>query len=68
MQGTPEEFEGGLALIRVYLSPGFDGVMQVDCLLGDPPASAKEGIRLAIHGTPNFNKEVSGETLYVRLP
>ncbi|MBI4035884.1 hypothetical protein HY383_02960 [Candidatus Daviesbacteria bacterium] len=67
-QGTPEEFEGGLALIRVHLSPGFDAIMQVDCLLGNPPAGAEEGVRLAIQGVLNFNKEISGETLYVRLP
>ncbi len=67
-QGTPPEFEGGLALIRVHLSPGFDAIMQVDCLLGNPPAGAKEGIRLVVQGALNFNKEVSGDTLYVRLP
>lgn len=67
-QGTPPEFEGGLALIRVHLSAGLDAIMQVDCLLGKPPAGANEGVRLNVQGGLNFNKEVSGETLYVRLP
>jgi len=66
LQGTPPEFEGGLALIRVHLSPGVDATLQVDCLLGSPPPSAKEGIRLAVEGGPNFNKEVHGETLFIR--
>lgn len=66
LQGIPPQNEGGLALLRVHLSPGFDAVLQVDCLLGKPPAGAREGVRLAVRGALNFNKEVSGETLFVR--
>ncbi len=71
VQGLPEEFEGGLALIRVGLwvkgERVAEAVLQVDCLLGDKiPGGAKEGVRLAVQGGPNFNKEVSGFTLYVR--
>jgi len=67
----PENFEGGLALIRIHLSPdaggpGIDGVLQVDCLIGNPPTGAKEGIRLNVQGI-NFNKEVHGETVFIRL-
>ena len=71
-QGLPSEFEGGKALMRVHLTPdsdgpGFDAILWVDCTLGDKiPTSAKEGIRLAVRGAPNFNKEVSGFTLFIR--
>lgn len=47
--------------------PGFDAVMQVDCLIGDHPAGAKEGVRLSVKGTNlNFNKEIHGDTLFIR--
>ncbi len=69
-QGLPEEFFGGKAMIRIHLvaAGGFetDGVMQVDCVLGDRiPAGAMEGIRLNVPGIANFNREVSGFTLYI---
>ena len=72
LQGLPENFEGGRALIKVYLDPdlripGFDGTLRIDCTLGDVPKGAMEGIRLAVRGVPiNFNKEVSGATLFIR--
>ena len=62
--GTP--FEGGLALIEVHLSTGPDAVLELDCLVGSPPPSGHEGIRLAVEGGPNFNQQVSGETLFIR--
>lgn len=67
--GTPGP-EGGLALIRVHLVPlAKDAILQIDCIMGSPPAGAVEGIRLAIQdGGPNFNKEINGATLYTRLP
>jgi hypothetical protein len=66
VQGLPPQNEGGKALLRIHLSPGLDAILQVDCLLGTPPAGAREGIRLAVQQALNFNKEVSGETLFVR--
>ncbi len=70
-QGVPPQNEGGQALIRIHLSPsaggpGFDAILRVTCLLGSPPVGAQEGIRLAVQGGPNFNKEVSGETDFIR--
>jgi len=44
------------------------GVLQVDCLIGDFPPSAVEGVRLTAHsalGGINFNQEVSGLTLFL---
>jgi len=71
-QGLPAVTEGGLALIRVHLvsTTGIelDAVLQVDCTLGDKiPGGAKEGVRLALQGLDfNFNKEVSGFTVFIR--
>jgi hypothetical protein len=63
--------EGGLVLLRVHLVADggvaeFDGVLQIDCLVGKPPAGAIEGVRLAIQGADlNFNKEIQGLTVYL---
>ena len=68
--GFPPTFEGGLSLMRIHLTGGsasFDGILQVDCLIGKFPAGAIEGVRLAVPGL-NFNKEVSGFTVFIRLP
>ena len=67
----PPNFEGGKALVSIHLSPstggaGFDGVLRITCVIGSPPAGAHEGIRLDIQGGINFNKEVSGNTLFIR--
>ncbi len=65
----PPNFCGGKAQIQVHLTPanggpGFDGELWVHCLIGNPPAGAKEGVRLSVPGVINFNKEVSGDTLF----
>ena len=67
----PSTFEGGKALISVHLSPstggaGFEGVLRITCLVGSPPAGAHEGVRLDVQDVINFNKEVSGDTLFIR--
>jgi hypothetical protein len=59
-------FQGGLAVIEVHLSTGLDAVLEVSCLVGSPPPAAHEGISLAVEGGPNFNKQVSGETLFIQ--
>jgi hypothetical protein len=70
----PSNFEGGLALILVHLSPDkggpdSDAVLEVNCAIGKPPAGLSvEFVRLAVRGGPNFNKPVSGNTLYIRQP
>jgi len=72
-QGEPKEFEGGLALIRVRLSPfigaesGEDAVLLIDCLLGSPPAGEEEGVQLRVSGGPEFTEQVSGENLFIKL-
>lgn len=67
----PQNFEGGLAIIRVHLTPdagglGVDAVLEIQCLVGSPPGGADEGVRLAVDGGANFNRQVSGETLFIR--
>jgi hypothetical protein len=69
--GSPPTFEGGKALVRIHLTPnaggaGFDAVLRITCLVGSPPPSAHEGIRLNVQDVINFNKEVSGATLFIR--
>lgn len=42
--------------------------MQIDSPYGDSPSGADEGVRLAVPGAINFNKEVSGLTAFYPLP
>jgi hypothetical protein len=45
-----------------------DGILQVDSPIADYPTGAEEGVRLAVPGALNFNKEVSGFTVFYPLP
>ncbi len=70
----PPNFCGGRALIAVHLEAtvggtvvAADGTLTVDCLIGSPPAGADEGVRLNVKDLINFNMEVEGETLFVKL-
>lgn len=73
-QGLPSELWGGKLVLRVSITPDgapgpvLFGVLRVTCVLGDKiPHSAMEGIRLAVQETPfNFNREVSGLTLFIK--
>lgn len=58
----------GKALIRVMLSNGAGGVLRITCVLPGTkvPKAFHEGIRLAVTGGPNFNKEAGGITLFIR--
>jgi hypothetical protein len=72
----PSNICGGRAALAVQLSghPAGDpsatleaeGILLVDCLFGTPPAGAKEGIRLNVKDLINFNKSVSGDTLFIK--
>ncbi|MBI2096056.1 MAG: hypothetical protein HYT43_00220 [Candidatus Taylorbacteria bacterium] len=68
--GLPSFLCGGRAIIKVTLwvggVPVHTGLLQVDCLIGDKiPAAATEGVRLSVQDALNFNKEVSGFTVFV---
>lgn len=67
----PQDFEGGLAVVRVHLTPdaggpGVDAVLEIHCKVGSPPPSADEGVRLAVDRGPNFNTSAGGQTVFIR--
>ncbi len=71
-QGLPATFIGGFALLRVHVQPdaggpGFMAILWVDCELGKVPRGHHEGVRLVVQDVINFNKQVSGATLFIRL-
>jgi hypothetical protein len=70
----PADLCGGRLVFRVVLVPHanpsltLDGLLTIYCLIGAPPASAEEGIRLVVPGLLNFNQVVSGENVYIKQP
>ena len=76
--GFPPTFHAGEALILVHLvvtSGPFtgaeaDAVLTVTCALegATVPGGKDEGIRLAIQNLINFNKHVSGQTVFIKQP
>ncbi len=58
----------GKALIRLQLSNGSTAVLRITCdlPLTTIPSGFHEGVRLAVQGGPNFNKEAGGVTLFIR--
>jgi len=70
VQGLPEEFEGGLAVMSVRLTSEsglqFDAILAIDCALGSIPEGAAEGITLSIpDANLDFNEKLSGFTLFI---
>src|SRR6266852_1847127 len=68
--GLPSNFDGGKALMLIQLTvdghPLHTAVLTVICEVGNPPDGLHEGFRLAVQDTPfNFNKQVSGITLFI---
>ncbi len=69
----PDNLCGGKALIAVHIvghpagggTVRLDGILTVDCLVGNPPAGHHEGVRLTVKDLINFNKSIEGETLFV---
>ena len=74
----PPNVHGGLAIMRVHLTPstggaGVNAILEVDCGINQPGFNTHnfdvhkdpEGIRLAVEGGPNFNKKVSGFTVFI---
>ncbi len=73
---TPSGGAGGDA-ITTRLAPssegeqhegGLEAVLKISCLLGSPPSGAFEGINLNVMGGPNFDKNVSGNTVFIQTP
>ena len=72
VQGLPANFQGGLATISINIRPDdapqgtiLHGVLAIDCALGHPPGTAKEGVTLTIRDLITFNTKVSGFTLFI---
>jgi len=79
----PPNVHGGLAIMRVHLTPstggaGVDAILEIDCAINAPGLLTPtgeirevrkelEGIRLAVHGGPNFNEHVSGFTVFIAI-
>jgi hypothetical protein len=59
---------GRLSLDVTFTSPAGSrpGRVTVYCLIGYPPASAEEGVRVVVPGIANFNKQVSGMNVYIK--
>jgi len=65
----PPNFCGGRVVLDVTLSTplgSLPGQLTIYCLIGAPPPSAAEGIRLVVPGVINFNKVVGGENVYIK--
>jgi hypothetical protein len=68
----PGNLCGGRLVLAVSLVPdanrslSLSGMLTIYCLIGEPPTSAEEGIRLVVPGVLNFNKVVSGENVYIK--
>ena len=70
----PALLNSGQALIRVALVPdgsttSIDGILRVECVLPGStfPGGKEEGINLLLPGIANFNHQVSGATVFVRI-
>jgi hypothetical protein len=47
-------------------SLSLEGLLTIYCVIGVPPASAEEGIRLVVPGVRNFNDVVTGANVYIK--
>jgi hypothetical protein len=70
----PPFLNAGEALIRVALVPdgsttSIDGILRIECVLPGStfPGGKEEGINLLLPGLANFNHQVSGATVFVRI-
>ena len=71
---TPPTFNAGKAQFRVELRPAgtslvLTGILDVECRLPlmKVPGGTEEGIRLVVPGVANFNKSVSGNTVFLKV-
>lgn len=65
----PSDFCGGrLSLDVTFHTPAgsLPGRITVYCVIGSPPPSAEEGVRVVVPGIANFNKQVSGMNVYIQ--
>jgi hypothetical protein len=73
-QGLPASFFGGKLMLTIVATPDaapnlhLPATLTVECALGNPPASAEEGIRVNVYDVINFNKTVpeSGANVFIQ--
>lgn len=70
----PPTLSSGQALLKVQLVPdggptSIEAILRVECALpgSTVPGGKREGINLLVPGVANFNRQVSGATVFVRL-
>jgi hypothetical protein len=74
-QGLPASFYGGKVMLRIVATPDaapdvhLAATLTIECVLGVPPSSTTEGVRVNVYDVINFNKSVpeSGANIYVLL-
>ena len=66
----PDDWNAGIANIRIHLDAGFDAILRLYCRLPGIklPPSMGEGLKVNVQGGINFNELLPGGTLYIRLP
>ncbi len=62
----PNNLAGGLAVIRVHLSDGSEAILQINCGIGASGSKGEDFVKLDIQEVINFNKGVSGFTVYIK--
>jgi hypothetical protein len=62
----PPPATGGMAKLRVSFSSGQDGVLTIFCVIGSPPPSVGEGIKLILGGGAGseYTDEGTGFTIF----
>ncbi|MDQ4501348.1 hypothetical protein [Sinomonas sp. ASV322] len=73
-QGLPPSFFGGKLMLSIVATPDvapnlhLPATLTVECVLGNPPAGAVEGIRVNVYDVINFNKTVpeSGNNVFIQ--
>jgi len=68
----PPNLCGGRILLRVLLTPPapnqpHEALLWIYCVIGQPPPSAEEGIRMNIPGIVNFNDVTGGDNVYFKV-
>ncbi|TMI35578.1 hypothetical protein E6H26_06075 [Candidatus Bathyarchaeota archaeon] len=55
-----------LVQLQVNGTPVFNAILNVDCELGTPPPGQSEGFAVSVQNAVNFNKKLSGFTVFIR--
>ncbi len=65
----PDNLCGGRVVLDVTATTPFDpqpATLTIYCVIGSPPASAAEGVRLVVPGVGGFNRQIAGMNVYVK--